>query len=82
MSRADLEKTILQGIEVAAEEAPFRGTGCPCGHVVGWAAIRDIFGAELEPVWAGQKGVKEAVDTMIPLINDALQKYLKQLGLG
>ena len=81
ISRADLEKTIMEGMEVAAEEEPFRGTGCPCSHVVGWAAIRDIFNAELDPVWTGEKSAEEAVDTMIPLVNEGVQKHLKKLGL-
>lgn len=81
MSRDGLEQTLLESLEVAAEEQPFRGTGCACGHLVGWTAARDVFGAELEPVWAGQKSVKEAVDTMLPLVNDAIQKHLEGLDL-
>ncbi|GEM_PF-686627 len=71
---ADLEKMILGSIEVATADVP-------CHGIVGWTAIRDIFRGELEPVWLGDKTAKEAVDTMIPLINEALQKYLKELGV-
>ena len=74
MSDADQEKTILGGIEAATSDVP-------CHILVGWAAIRDIFSAELEPVWLGDKSAKEAVDTMIPLIEEAIQKNLEELEL-
>jgi len=71
---ADLEKTILGSLEVATRDVP-------CHSIVGWAAIRDIFRGELEPVWLGDKSAKEAVDTMIPLVHEALEKHLEELGV-
>lgn len=54
---------------------------CPCHILVGWAAIRDTFRAEMEPVWLGTKEPKEALDTMIPLMNQTLEEKLKELKL-
>jgi ABC-type glycerol-3-phosphate transport system substrate-binding protein len=57
-------------------------TTVPCHILVGWAAIRDIFNAELEPVWLGDKTAKEAVDEMIPKINTRLEENLEELELS
>ncbi|MCD6290431.1 MAG: sugar ABC transporter substrate-binding protein [Anaerolineae bacterium] len=74
LSKDTEAKFIQEAIEVATSDVP-------CHILVGWAAIRDIFRSELEPVWLGQKTVKEAVDTMIPLVQEGIQKNLNQLGL-
>jgi len=57
-------------------------SSCPCHILVGWAAIRDTFNSELEPVWLGTTEPKEALDTMIPLMNEALEDKLKELELA
>ena len=74
MSAADVEKTILGGLEVATADVP-------CHGIVGWSSIRDIFRGESEPVWLGDKSAKEAVDAMIPLVQERLQENLETLGL-
>ena len=57
-------------------------SSCPCHILVGWAALRDIFNSELETVWLGSTEPREAVDTIIPLMNEALQDKLKELQLA
>jgi multiple sugar transport system substrate-binding protein len=74
MSVADVEKQIQGGLEVATADVP-------CHRIVGWAAIRDLFHGELDPIWLGEKTAKEAVDAMIPLIQAAIKENLEKLGL-
>ena len=75
MSRADVEKTVLGGLEDATRSVP-------CHILIGWGPVREIFVAELDPVWKGDKTAEEAVDTMLPLIEEAIQKHLEESGLG
>lgn len=70
------QKTFFLG---ALEQAE---TTVPDHILVGSAAVRDIEISELDPVWNGEKTAKEAVDTMIPLINAKLQENLKQLNIS
>jgi multiple sugar transport system substrate-binding protein len=56
-------------------------TTVPCHILVGWAAIRDIFNAELELVWLGERTAKDAMDAMIPKVNTKLEENLKELNL-
>jgi ABC-type glycerol-3-phosphate transport system substrate-binding protein len=57
-------------------------TTVPCHILVGWAAARDIFAGEMEPIWLGEKSAKEAVDEMIPKVNQRLEENLKELNLS
>jgi multiple sugar transport system substrate-binding protein len=70
------QRTFFSG---AIEQAE---TTVPCHILVGWAAIRDIFNGEMEPVWLGEKSAKEAVDAMIPKVNQKLEENLKELNLS
>lgn len=54
----------------------------PCHVLVGWAAARDTFRAELDSVWLNEKSAKEAVDTMLPLMNEKFEEKLKELKLA
>lgn len=81
-----------QGLRLAMtdkeRDAFFRGAAetaersCPCQILAGWAAARDTFRAELDPVWLGEKTAKEAVDAFIPKVNAILEENVKQLGLS
>jgi ABC-type glycerol-3-phosphate transport system substrate-binding protein len=71
----DEQRTFLTGCLDQAK------TTVPCHILVGWAAIRDIFNAELELVWLGERTAKEAVDVMIPKVNTKLEENLKELNL-
>lgn len=57
-------------------------TTVPDHILVGWAAARDIMNAELDPVWQGTKTAKEAIDSMVPKINQKAIENLQQLGLS
>jgi multiple sugar transport system substrate-binding protein len=57
-------------------------TTVPCHILVGWAAVRDIFASEQEPIWLGEKTAKEAVDEMLPKIQAAVDENLKALDLA
>ena len=57
-------------------------TTVPCHILVGWAAARDIFAGEMEPIWLGEKSAKEAVNEMIPKVNQRLEENLKELNLS
>jgi ABC-type glycerol-3-phosphate transport system substrate-binding protein len=57
-------------------------TTVPCHILVGWAAIRDIFGSGLEPIWLGEQTAKEAVDELLPEIQAAIDEGLEALGIS
>jgi len=57
-------------------------TTVPCHILAGWAAVRDIWSSELEPVWLGEKTAKEAVDTFVPKVNQRLAEYLEEMDLA
>ncbi len=57
-------------------------TTVPDHILVGSAAIRDLQTTELDPVWSGQRTVKEAVDILIPKVNAELAEYLQSLNLA
>jgi multiple sugar transport system substrate-binding protein len=70
------QRTFYTGALAQAE------TTVPCHILVGWAAIRDIFRSELEPVWLNEKTAKEAVDDMIPMVNQKLEDFLAELEIS
>ncbi len=74
ISTENMRKHIEGALSTATTDDPYH-------IVVGWAIIADIFGAELEPVWLGNKTAKEAADTMIPMINDKLEQALAELEI-
>lgn len=72
---ADEQRTFLLG---ALEQAK---TTVPCHILLGWAAVRDIWGAEMSSVWLGEISAKEAVDSFAPKVNQRLAEYLEELEL-
>ncbi len=46
--------------------------------LVGWPWTRDIFMGELDPVWAGKRSPKEAIDILIPKINKVLKEKVEK----
>jgi hypothetical protein len=75
LSKDEYQKFLSQCLEQATNDVP-------CHVLVGWAAARDTFIAELQPVWLGTKSPKEAVDTLIPLVNEKFQEKLQELQLA
>jgi multiple sugar transport system substrate-binding protein len=75
LSKDEYQKFLSQCLEQATNDVP-------CHVLVGWAAARDAFIAELQPVWLGTKSPKEAVDTLIPLVNEKFQEKLQELQLA
>jgi multiple sugar transport system substrate-binding protein len=75
MSVEDQKSFYGQAIEQAE-------TTVPCHILVGWAAVRDVFNSELEPIWLGEKTAREAVDEMLPKIQAAIDENLEALDIS
>jgi len=70
------QKTFFIG---AIEQA---NTTVPDHILVANAAVRDIMGSELDPVWKGNKTAKEAIDTLLPKVKAKCDEVLKGLNLS
>jgi len=73
LSQDEYQQFLSQCLDQATNDVP-------CHILVGWAAARDIFRAELEPVWLGTKEPKEAIDTLIPLMQSAYRDASRGCG--
>lgn len=49
--------------------------------LVGWAKVRDVFNSNMEPVWLKEKSAAEAVETLLPLAQAAIDANLKELNI-
>ncbi len=71
----DEQRTFYMG---AIEQAE---TTVPDHILVGWAKARDVFNSNMEPVWLNEQPAAEAVETLLPLVQTAIDANLKELNL-
>lgn len=71
----DEQKTFYMGcIEQANSTVP--------DHIlVGWAKVRDVFNSQMEPVWLNEKSAAEAIETILPLAQAAIDANLNELDI-
>lgn len=74
MTEDEQRKFYMGAIEQANSTVP--------DHIlVGWAKVRDVFNSQMEPVWLNEKSAAEAVETLLPMAQAAIDANLKELGL-